>query len=41
VHYSSSRCGSLPLAIVRPKRSRKYPSMALRTLSFSTPLRIA
>jgi len=39
--YSSSLTGSLPSAIVRPNRSRRYPSMAFRTLSFKTPLRMA
>jgi hypothetical protein len=39
--YSSSLTADLPSLMARPKRSRKYPSIAFRTLSFSTPLRIA
>jgi len=39
--YSRSLTGGLPSAMASPSRSRKSPSMALRTLSFKTPLRIA
>ncbi len=39
--YSSSLTSGLPSAIVRPRRSRRYPSIAFLTLSFSKPLRIA